>query len=53
MYLQSIDQVRGLRKIYIVLYDLPHDNREKYELMNQLRQHRDYNEIFYELGSVI
>ena len=47
-YLQSMYQVRGLREINIVLYD---GFEEKEELMNELRQYRGYNEIFYELGS--
>ena len=49
-YLQSTYQIRGYRKIHIVLYNFS----EKKELLEELRQYRnEYNEIFYELSSLI
>lgn len=47
-YLHSMEQVRGLRKISIVLYD---GFKQRQKLLEMLRAH-NRGQIFYELGIV-
>lgn len=53
LYLSSVHQIMGLKKVYIVLYDFQWDGYpEKDELMHWLKWYGNRGEIYYELGTV-